>query len=150
LPTTLALISSLVINSAGYRYCMDASRIIETGFIAAADVERNINAGKMDWRGAALPLIEMRKLLAQPALDVRSVKASVPVIIVSRNIGRAEENGAKHAAIIVDAVEGESEALVRGLGRHASRWRGVSGATELRDGTIALVLDLPRLLENVQ
>ena len=72
------------------------------------------------------------------------------VIIVSRSVGRAEENGASHAAIIVDAVEGESEALVRGLGRHTSRWRGVSGATELRDGTIALVLDLPRLLENVQ
>ncbi|HKC64398.1 MAG TPA: ATP-binding protein [Pyrinomonadaceae bacterium] len=149
LPTTLALISSLVINSAGYRYCVDASRIIETSSIAAADVERNINAGKLDWRGAALPLVMMRKLLAQPSMDAKSVKTSVPVIIVSRSIGRAEENGAGRAAIIVDAVEGESEALVHGLGRHASRWRGVSGATELKDGTIALVLDLPRLLENV-
>jgi chemotaxis protein histidine kinase CheA len=36
---------------------------------------------------------------------------------------------------------------VRSLGRHATRWRGVSGATELRDGTVALVLDLPRLVE---
>ncbi|PYS50241.1 MAG: hypothetical protein DMF68_07715 [Acidobacteria bacterium] len=149
LPTTMALISSLVINSAGYRYCIDASRIIETGFIAAADVERNINAGKLDWRGSTVPLIEMRKLLAQPSMDAESISASVPVIIVSRSVGRAEENGANHAAIIVDAVEGESEALVRGLGRHTSRWRGISGATELRDGTIALVLDLPRLLENV-
>ncbi|MDQ3819635.1 MAG: ATP-binding protein [Acidobacteriota bacterium] len=150
LPTTLALIPLLVVNSAGYHYCVDSSRVIETGSIAAAEVERNLSAGKLDWRGAAVPLVEMRSLLAQPALDLKSVKASVPVIIVSRGVGRAEENGASHAAVIVDAVEGESEALVRGLGRHASRWRGVSGATELRDGTIALVLDLPRLLENVR
>jgi chemotaxis protein histidine kinase CheA len=36
--------------------------------------------------------------------------------------------------------------LVRSLGRHATRWRGVSGAFEQRDGTVALLLDLPRLL----
>ena len=32
---------------------------------------------------------------------------------------------------------------------HAKRWRAVGGATELRDGTVALVLDLPRLLESL-
>jgi two-component system chemotaxis sensor kinase CheA len=149
LPTTLALLPSLVVNSAGYRYCIDASRIMETGFISSDDVGRNIAAGEFDWRGSPIPLVEMRKLLAQPGLDVKSVKASVPVIIVSHvaTVGTAEGNGTKRAAILVDAVEGQTEALVRGLGRHAARWRGISGATELSDGSIALVLDLPRLLE---
>ncbi|MDT4955531.1 MAG: two-component system, chemotaxis family, sensor kinase CheA [Acidobacteriota bacterium] len=149
LPTTLALLPSLVVRSSGYRYCIDASRIIETGFIAAADFERNIAAGTIDWSGSPVPLILMRKLLAQPSLDVAGVKESMPVIIVSHTHGReaTDGNGIKRAAIIVDAVEGETEALVRGLGRHAARWRGISGATELRDGAIALVLDLPRLLE---
>jgi len=45
-------------------------------------------------------------------------------------------------------VEGTEEVLVRSLGRHGGRWYGVAGATELRDGTVALVLDLPRLLIN--
>jgi len=148
LPTTLALLQSVIINSAGYRYCLDASRVVETGFIAAADVERNINRGAIDWRGLQVPLVELRKLLAQLPLDAKSVETNVPVLIVSRNVGggSAEENGAKHTAVIVDAVEGQTEALVLGLGRHSSRWRGISGATELRDGTLALVLDLPRLL----
>ena len=43
--------------------------------------------------------------------------------------------------LLVDAVEGTEEVLVRTLGRHAGRWYGVAGATELRDGTVALVLD---------
>jgi chemotaxis protein histidine kinase CheA len=49
----------------------------------------------------------------------------------------------------VDELEGQSEVLVRGLGQHAKRWRAVGGATELRDGTVALVLDLPRLLDSL-
>jgi two-component system chemotaxis sensor kinase CheA len=148
LPTSIALLPTLVVWSSGQRYCIDANRIMETGFIAAADIERNVAAGTIEWRGASVPLVEMRKLLAQAPLDVGSVKESAPVIIVSQTVGReaAEGNGIKRAAIIVDAVEGQIEALVRGLGRHAARWRGISGATELRDGTLALVLDLPRLL----
>jgi chemotaxis protein histidine kinase CheA len=46
----------------------------------------------------------------------------------------------------VDEIEGKQEVLVRNLGRHSGRWPGVAGATELRDGSVALVLDLPRLL----
>jgi chemotaxis protein histidine kinase CheA len=151
LPTTLALLQSLIINSAGYRYCLDASRVVETGFIAAADLERNITQGAIDWRGLQVPLVAMRKLLAQLPLDAKSVEANTPVLIVSHNKGRegAAGNAANHAAIIIDAVEGQTETLVRGLGRHSSRWRGISGATELRDGTLALVLDLPRLLEAI-
>ncbi|HYJ46833.1 MAG TPA: chemotaxis protein CheW, partial [Pyrinomonadaceae bacterium] len=133
----------------GNRYCVDASRIIETGFIAPVDLERNVQAGALDWRGAQVPLVAMRKLLLQLPVDLKRVETNLPVIIVSRNSGRegGEGDGANHAAIIVDGVEGQTEALVRGLGRYAARWRGISGATELRDGTLALVLDLPRLLE---
>jgi two-component system chemotaxis sensor kinase CheA len=149
LPTTLALLPSLVVRSSGYRYCIDANHVTETGFIAAADVERNIASGMMEWHGSPVPLIELRKLLSQSHLDAGSIKERAPVIIVSHaggGVEAAEGNGIKRVAIIVDAVEGQTEALVRGLGRHAARWRGITGATELRDGTLALVLDLPRLL----
>jgi chemotaxis protein histidine kinase CheA len=53
----------------------------------------------------------------------------------------------KRVAVAVDGWDGHHEVLVRGLGRHAARWRGIGGAAELRDGKVALVLDLPRLLE---
>ncbi|HEX8337879.1 MAG TPA: chemotaxis protein CheW, partial [Pyrinomonadaceae bacterium] len=68
--------------------------------------------------------------------------------VVARARQGSEDEEAR-AAIAVDALEGQSEVLVRGLGRHAKRWRAVGGATELRDGTVALVLDLPRLLESL-
>jgi len=36
--------------------------------------------------------------------------------------------------------------LVRNLGSHGGRWFAVAGAAEMRDGHVALLLDLPRLL----
>ena len=49
-------------------------------------------------------------------------------------VARARQDspeGEPRAAIAVDELEGQSEVLVRGLGRHAKRWRAVGGATEL-------------------
>lgn len=150
LPTTLALVPSLVVRSAENRYCVDASHIIEAGYVAHADTERIGDAHVVRWRGALVPLVHLRTLLAQPLDAATDPEARIPVII-SHIAGREAEGDAAgravRAAVAVDAWDGHSEVLVRGLGRHATRWRGVSGATELRDGTVALMLDLPRLLE---
>lgn len=152
LPTTLALVPSLVVRSSGYAYCIDASHISEAGFVESSEIESVGQARVVRWRGQVMPLVELRELLAQDAIAVTDTeqKSRVPVI-VSHVAGRrrGEEAGEqlKHAVVALDKWDGHREVLVRGLGRHASRWRGISGATELRDGSVALMLDLPRLLE---
>ncbi len=152
LPTTLALVPSLVVRSSGYAYCIDASHVAEAGFVESSEIESVGQARVVRWRGQVMPLIELRELLAQDAIAVTGAeqKRRVPVI-VSHVAGRrrGEETGEqlKHAVVALDEWDGHREVLVRGLGRHASRWRGISGATELRDGSVALMLDLPRLLE---
>jgi chemotaxis protein histidine kinase CheA len=67
--------------------------------------------------------------------------------VVVSSEGAEAEARAGRVAVGVEDFEGREEVLVRWLGRHATRWRGVSGAAELADGTVALLLDLPRLLE---
>ena len=146
LPTTLALTPALVITSAGHRYCIDEKQIAETGFVAAGEIDRSNGSERVNWRGALMPLVRMRQLLAQPAREDVNVEG-IPVIISPLAGGETEAGGMRHAALVVDAFNERTEALVRGLGRHAARWRGISGATALPDGTVALVLDLPRLLE---
>ncbi|MGI8655508.1 MAG: chemotaxis protein CheA [Pyrinomonadaceae bacterium] len=152
LPTTLALVPSLVVRSSGYAYCIDASHISEAGFVESSEIESVGQARVVRWRGQVMPLVELRELLAQDAIPVTGAeqKKRVPVV-VSHVAGRrrGEEAGEqlKHAVVALDEWDGHREVLVRGLGRHASRWRGISGATELRDGSVALMLDLPRLLE---
>jgi two-component system chemotaxis sensor kinase CheA len=147
LPTTLALTNALVIHSAGHRYCIDEKHVAETGFVAAVDIDRSGEIERVRWRGTLVPLVRMRQLLAQPAREDINGEG-VPVIIIPGNAAReSQAGGMGHAALAVDELGERTEALVRGLGRHAARWRGISGATELSDGTVALVLDLPRLLE---
>jgi two-component system chemotaxis sensor kinase CheA len=151
LPTTLALIQAYVVRSGGHRYCIDASHVNETIWVAPNEIERNGTIEQVRLKGGlVLPLVRMRQLLAQaPGEDAAEADASVAAIVVSRRAGEDafENSNGKQAAIVVDSVEGELETLVRGLGRYSARWRGVSGATALRDGSVALVLDLPGLLD---
>jgi two-component system chemotaxis sensor kinase CheA len=144
LPATLVLAPALVIHSAGHRYCLDESQVAETGLVKGSDIERGDSVERVRWRGGLVPLKRLRQLLGQPPREELNGE-SLPVVIVSS--AGAEAGEAEGAALVVDRVGETTDALVRGLGRHASRWRGVSGATKLADGTTALVLDLPRLIE---
>ncbi|HEY0375716.1 MAG TPA: ATP-binding protein [Pyrinomonadaceae bacterium] len=144
LPTTLALTPALVVTSAGQRYCVDERHISETGFVTAGDISRSGGIEWLHWRGAMVPLWRARQLLAQPPREEADGESLA--VIIARAGGAESEADAKPAALAVDAFGERTEALVRGLGRHAARWGGISGATELPDGTVALVLDLPRLL----
>jgi two-component system, chemotaxis family, sensor kinase CheA len=194
LPTTLALLPTLVVRSSGYFYCVDSARVVAAGRAGASDITRDGARKTLRWRGRELPLVRLRELLGQAA-DEEAARAAVDssgravdesskhaadgdgaggddgfAFFVARAGGRRGEDDGEEAAregdergreegegaredvtgqlaVVVDGVEGETQALVRGLGRHATRWRGVGGATELEDGTVALVLDLPRLLE---
>jgi two-component system chemotaxis sensor kinase CheA len=148
LPTALALLPAHVVTSAGRRYCLGASHVVEAVHAEASEVSGEGARRTLRWRGRELPLVELRELLGSGVEGGGARGAARGAYVVAR-ARQGSEGGEAHAAIAVDGLEGQSEVLVRGLGRHAKRWRAVGGATELRDGTVALVLDLPRLLESL-
>jgi two-component system, chemotaxis family, sensor kinase CheA len=148
LPTTLALLPAHVVNAAGRRYCLGAPHVVEAVHAEASEVSSAGARRTLRWRGRELPLVELRELLGLGVEGNESDGASRRAYVIARARQGSDEEG--RAAIAVDGLEGQSEVLVRGLGRHAKRWRAVGGATELRDGTVALVLDLPRLLEGLE
>jgi two-component system chemotaxis sensor kinase CheA len=147
LPTTLALMPAHIVRSGGQRYCISAGQVIEWGEAERAAVTHEGARRTLRWRGRDLPLVEMRELLGRPASEEAAGEDERLAFVVARGQDGPGSEAEGRAAIAVEELEGQSEVLVRGLGRHAKRWRGVSGATELRDGAVALVLDLPRLLE---
>ena len=150
LPTTLALLASLVVRASGHDYCVDAARVVETGYAGEADIARDGARRSLRWRGRDLPLVRLGELLGGRAGEDGAGDRTRLAFFVARAGGRrveGREDEAGHLAIVVDGLGAEGQVLVRGLGRHATRWPGVGGATELSDGTVAVVLDLPRLLE---
>jgi two-component system chemotaxis sensor kinase CheA len=151
LPTTLSLAPSLLVSAAGYRYAIDASHIVEAGYLTPDQIVENEGSKGIEWRGQRMPLVHLRTLLGHTR-DDRSVRRHH--VVISHIAGQEHlelqsesDEPSGNAAVVVDSWHGHSEVLVRSLGRHAARWRGISGAAELRDGAFALVLDLPRLLE---
>jgi two-component system chemotaxis sensor kinase CheA len=148
-PTTLALLPAMLVRSCGRVYCVAAAHVVGSGRASREDLTDEGARLRLD--GRELPLLSARALLGQPPSQAAPDADSGVEFVVVHTRSRRGEGGVdeqRQAAVIVDKVEGNAEVLVRGLGRHATRWRGVSGATELRDGTVALVLDLPRLVES--
>ncbi|MDX6612061.1 MAG: two-component system, chemotaxis family, sensor kinase CheA [Blastocatellia bacterium] len=158
LPATLALVSTVLVQVGRNLYHIDARCVVESGAMATAAFETSFEqidgsgGRKIQWRGKALALHNLRDLLGQsngePETEAMADTRSW-LVVRSGTAASSERQGAsgEHIALIVDRIEGEQQALVRSLGRYAARWRGVAGANELRDGSVALVLDIPQLLE---
>lgn len=156
LPVTFGLLEATVFVSGGIRYCIPVSQILDGGNIAAGKSIHGKTTGEEEpGKDAAagtseVQLVSMRALLGQIPQELPEDTASPgqPQVITCRFSDEQSnaDNGMRCISVVVDAVVGTEEVLVRTLGRHAGRWYGVAGAAELRDGSVALVLDLSRLL----
>jgi two-component system chemotaxis sensor kinase CheA len=139
LPVTFGLLNSNVVVSAGHHYCIPAAQTLGIDNIDLVDGSSGANQ---------LRQFSLRDLLDQPEDESEEIGNALQLItcqyLDERAIDGAQKT--KYVGIVVDRVLGPQEVLVRTLGRHAGRWYGIAGATELKDGTVALVLDLPRLL----
>ncbi|NIN35732.1 MAG: hypothetical protein GTO60_11860, partial [Gammaproteobacteria bacterium] len=60
------------------------------------------------------------------------------------------ENGSGKVGIVVDNVIGGHKTVIKSLGRFYRDIRGISGATIQGDGTVALILDISRLVSSVE
>ena len=137
LPVTFGLVATNVVISAGNRYCIPAGQTLGIDKIDVVDGASGANR---------IPQVSMRDLLGQPEEPDDSTGQLHLITCQFTDERAGNESQSKCVGIVVDQVEGPQEVLVRSLGRHAGRWYGIAGAAELRGGTVALVLDLPRLL----
>ncbi len=58
--------------------------------------------------------------------------------------------GGQRTGIVVDNVIGEHQTVIKSLGRVYRDVQGISGATIKGDGSMALILDIPRLIRDVE
>ena len=145
LPMTFGLLRATVIASAGNRYCIDANQVISTHTIDVNQIQQEGAGEVLRIEERVLPLLRLSEVLGQPQPE-RDAGEPLNIVTCQFTDERADEETNKRIAIVVERVVGTEEVLVRNLGSHAGRWQGIAGATELRDGALALVLDLPPLV----
>ncbi len=132
LPVTFGLLTVSVLVTNGQRYCIPTSQV--------TNIE-NVSPTKSAKRTSPTGIVELSELLGDSSRKSGRKMRKLVTVHASATNGSVAET----FHLIVDDVESSQEVLVRSLGRHAGRWYGVSGAAELSDGSVALVVDLIRL-----
>ncbi len=138
LPLTLAIIESLLVRIADESFVMPLSLVEECIELTRDDVARANGRQLVTVRDRIIPYISLRESFA--------LKGSIPDIeqVVITNVS------GNRVGFVVDTVVGEHQTVIKSLGRAYRNVAGISGATILGDGNVALILDMPRLIKEAE
>jgi two-component system chemotaxis sensor kinase CheA len=136
LPLTLAIIKALLFWVEQRLYAIPLSAVLEIARTVEAEVHQVDNYEVLQLRNQVLPLLR----LGRPAINGdRKGKLFVLVITVAE----------KKYGLIVDALEGEEELVIKALDDQTFSTDLVSGASILGDGRVVLILNLAAVVEHV-
>lgn len=138
LPLTLSIISAMMIRLGSEKYAIPLSSIVETGIIRKNQV-RNVHGSKLiPYRDAHIPLMSLSRFF--DAQDFNEDDEDETEIVVIRK-------GDRMAALAIDSFIGQNEIVIKNLGKYLPQVQGISGATILGDGQVALILDPNALIK---
>ncbi|VDC30718.1 chemotaxis protein CheA [Pseudogemmobacter humi] len=139
LPLTLAVMDGMVISVSGQTMVIPTAPVIETVRPAPSDLHAAGTAERLlSVRGRFLPVIDVAQSLGFPPRDARLPPLALLV----------ETESQSQCALIVDAVHDQRQVVIKGLDANYGAVPGVSAATVLGNGQIALILDAEALAAN--
>jgi len=138
LPLTLAVIDAIIAHVGDQTFAVPQSAIhevieVDPGGLRA--LERN---ELLTYRGRALPMVRLSRLFRINT----TTRPRLHAIVVG--------TGLSAVGLLVDRVAGHREIVVKSIGDPLIHVEGVSGATELGDGRLVLILDVAALSRNVR
>jgi two-component system, chemotaxis family, sensor kinase CheA len=139
LPLTLAIIRGLLVRISNVVYVVPLGSVIETLLVPQKDIQTVHGHEVIVIRGVTTPLVRMRKVFSTRGTLAEEDPNSCFVVIV----GLAE----KRIGLVVDSLIGEQEVVIKSLSRFCGEIKGVSGATILGDGNVALIADVNGIIE---
>ncbi|HMK82003.1 MAG TPA: chemotaxis protein CheA [Xanthobacteraceae bacterium] len=135
LPLTLAIIDGLLVRVGNGRYVLPLGAVEECVELSAQEDARSRGRSFLNIRGDLVPYLRLRELFAcqTPADPYQKV------VIVS--------SGDLKVGLVVDQVIGDHQTVIKSLSKLHADVEMLSGATILGDGAVALILDIPHLVE---
>ena len=140
LPLTLAIMPTLMVVLGKQIFALPLANVNEIFDMDSA------KRGKVDGkdvviiRDKAVPLVNLSRWLAKDYPDCKSADTGQGYVVVT-TIGN------KNIGCVVDNLVGQEEVVIKPLGAMLQGTKGISGATITGNGGIALILDMPGLLE---
>jgi len=137
LPLTLAILDGMSVAVGKEIFIIPLTYIIESLQPVAGDIKTISGQGKVvQVRGEYLPVVALHeKFKLQP--KVADMDKGIMVIL--------ESEGAK-TALFVDELVGQHQVVIKSLETNYRKAPGISGATIMGDGKVALILDVAALV----
>jgi two-component system chemotaxis sensor kinase CheA len=133
LPLTLAILDGMSIAVGNQTYILPLSYVMESFQPKVGDIKTLSNQARVILvRGEYLPVVVLHELFnLKPASS--DFTQGIMVVI--------DADGIK-AALFVDALVGQHQVVIKSLEANYRRVQGISGATIMGDGHVALILDV--------
>ncbi len=133
LPLTLAIIDGLQVRVNNENYIIPLA-VVNECLIFENDGKNNSNNRRLiELRGEMLPYISLREFF-----NIKGEKPEFEQMAVI-------ENSKGRVGILVDEVVGQYQTVIKSLGKIYQNAEGLSGATILGDGSVALILDISEI-----
>ena len=136
LPLTLAILDGMSVAVGGETYIIPLGYVMESLQATRATIKSISGVERLLMvRGEYLPVIALHEVFAVPAAET-NLERGIMVVL--------ESDGAR-SALFVDALVGQHQVVIKSLEANYRRVAGISGATIMGDGRVALILDVPAL-----
>ena len=164
LPITLAIVNALVLTVRGQVFAIPLSVVQEALFFDERGVRQVEGREVITLRGESLPIARVAQLFRLDSGHATSMSKPSPNAITPQQARRESTKtragstrgfvvvaslGQRRLGLVVDALEGQRDIITKPLGKSLASVKGISGATDLGDQRVILVLDAPSILNEI-
>ncbi|GFO65106.1 chemotaxis protein CheA [Geomonas paludis] len=135
IPLTLAIIESLLVQIGKDRFVMPLAMVDECILLTEKEIEQGHGRDLLLVREQLVPYVPLRKMFR-----IQGKAPAIQQVVICQLEG-------KRVGLVVDWVIGEHQTVIKSLGRMYQQVEGMSGATILGDGSVALILDIPAIFK---
>ncbi|MEO5363655.1 MAG: chemotaxis protein CheA [Magnetococcus sp. DMHC-8] len=138
LPLTLAIIEGLLVSVNQDYFVLPLAAVEECVELSVQDIANSRGRHIVNVRDEIVPFIRIRE-----RFDMEGDRPAIEQIVIANVDG-------KRVGFSVDTVVGQHQTVIKNLGDSFQHSDEFSGATILGDGTVALLLDLARMVRYVE
>lgn len=149
LPLTLAIIDGFQVRVGDAQYIVPLDMVDECIELNELLRGSNDQANYVNLRGEILPFMHLRDMFG---IKVKSVEQDVSNDFSDKhrdNIVVVQFSG-KRVGFVVDELLGEHQTVIKPLGKVFQNLKGISGTTILGSGEVAMIIDVPEMLQRIE
>jgi two-component system chemotaxis sensor kinase CheA len=140
LPITLAIVQALLVEVAEQRFAVPLASVLETLMVSEDEIQRSEGRELLNLRGKPLPLRRLADEFGLQSQAERSGGEDLCAVVLGL--------GELRMGLLVDALLGQQDTVIKPIQGPVRQVRGIAGATELGDGDAVLVLDVSSFVED--